>query len=205
MKYLFLAFPVLHCCRSSVKTCLLSVSSNRWSGVAAKRRSCCVWSARGLGTTVKMPCWWSSSWHGRESVDQWRTICTRNSHGPSLNMAPPPAAAAPSMKSEYFFIIFFKWHYFYPTLYVYLTSSLRSISTVVPVHARVWTQTPAELRFLSAAPGVCTSMAVSLLAAKCPASSACLETTGRRWGSHQLRQILEEIIYYSLSYLFLLL
>lgn len=100
---------------------------------------------------------------------------------------------------------FFKWHYFYPTLYVYLTSSLRSISTVVPVHARVWTQTPAELRFLSAAPGVCTSMAVSLLAAKCPASSACLETTGRRWGSHQLRQILEEIIYYSLSYLFLLL
>lgn len=86
--------------------CVCAQSSDRWSGVAVKRRSCCVWSARGQGTTVTLPCWWSSSWRGRESLGRWRTISTRNSQSPSLNTAPPPAVAVPSMKSEYLFLCF---------------------------------------------------------------------------------------------------
>lgn len=71
-----------------------------------KRRSSCVWFAVDPGTTATPPCWWSSSWRGRESRDQWQTTSTRNSRGPSLNTALPPAAAVPLMKSQSIFFFF---------------------------------------------------------------------------------------------------
>lgn len=99
-------YPVgIHYCSDIVKKMLVIhllvfCVTTRWSGVAVKRRSCCVWSAKGQGTTVTVPCWWSSSWRGRESLDRWQTISTRSSHRLSSNTAPPPAVAVPSMKSE---------------------------------------------------------------------------------------------------------
>lgn len=81
-------------------------SSGRWSVVPVRRRSCCVWFAKGQGTAVTRPCWWSLFWHGRGSLTHWQTIFTRISQRPSLNMAPPPAGAVLSMKSEDLFPFF---------------------------------------------------------------------------------------------------
>lgn len=91
--------------------------------MATKMRSCCVWFARGQGTTVTLQCWSSSSWRGRESLGQWRTTCTRTSLRPSLNTALPPAVVVPSMKSEELFCIL-QLHCFSPTLCASLSSSL---------------------------------------------------------------------------------
>lgn len=80
---------------------------DRWFGETAKKRSCCVWSAGGQGTVVTPLCWWSSSWRGRESLDRWQTVSTRNSPGPSSSTALQPAVVAPWMKSECLFLLSF--------------------------------------------------------------------------------------------------
>lgn len=82
------------------------MSSDRWSGVAVKRKSCCVWSATGQGTTATRQCWWSSSWPGREFLGRWQITYTRSWQRPSLSTAPPPAVVVRSTKSEYPFFYF---------------------------------------------------------------------------------------------------
>lgn len=149
--------------------------SGRWSGVAVKRRSCCVWSARGRATPVTALCWSSSFWPGRESLGQWRTTFTGSLQTPSLNTAPRPAVAVPSMKSEYLSLCL-PIFYFNPDRQYFFSSA------VARVPVKGWTRTLAEPPFPSAAPGVCISMAVNLLAAKCPASFAFMETFQSRWG-----------------------
>lgn len=91
-----------------------------------KRRSCCVWSAGGQGTTVTLLCWWSLSWRGRESLGQWQTISTRSSQRHSLNTAPQPAVAVPSMKSEYLVLCF--------PMTLFLPSFVRFFIFLPPLH-----------------------------------------------------------------------